>query len=128
MNPDKFSIKSRAASFRFAFRGIAELFRNEPNAIIHLAASVIVIFAGIILRINRFEWCLIAIVAGVVFIAEIFNTSIENLGDAIDPKWNKNIKKAKDLAAAGVLVAALISVITGLMIFIPRILSIFQGN
>lgn len=128
MNPDKFSIKSRAESFRFAFRGIRELFSNEPNAIIHLAAAVLVTFAGIILGINRFEWCLIAIVTGLVFIAEIFNSSIENLGDAIDPKWNLNIKKAKDLAAAGVLVAAIISVIAGLLIFIPRIISIFQGN
>ncbi len=125
MNPDKFSIKSRAASFRFAFKGINSLFRNEPNAVIHLVAAVLVTCAGIILHINRFEWCLIAIVAGLVFIAEIFNTSIENLGDAIDPKWNENIMKAKDLSAAGVLVAAIISAITGLIIFIPRIIDLF---
>lgn len=125
MNPDKFSIKSRAASFRFAFKGIAVLFRNEPNAIIHLVAVILVTCAGIIIDINRFEWCLIAIVAGLVFIAEIFNTSLENLGDAIDPQWNESIKKAKDLAAAGVLVAAIISVITGLIIFIPRIIDLF---
>jgi diacylglycerol kinase len=125
MNSDKFSLKSRAASFRFAFRGIEALFRNEPNAIIHLVAAVIVTCAGIILGINRFEWCLIAIVAGFVFAAEIFNTSIESLGDAIDPRLNENIKKAKDLAAAGVLVAAIISVITGLLIFVPRIFDLF---
>ena len=127
MNPDKFSIKSRAASFRFAFKGIAVLFRNEPNAIIHLVAAVLVTCAGIILDINRFEWCLIAIVAGLVFIAEIFNTSIEYLGDAIDPEWNENIMKAKDLSAAGVLVAAIISALTGMLIFIPRILNLFQN-
>ncbi|NLJ44776.1 MAG: diacylglycerol kinase family protein [Bacteroidales bacterium] len=125
MNPDKYSLKSRAASFRFAFKGISELFRNEPNAIIHLVAAVIVACAGIILDINRFEWCMIAIVAGIVFVAEIFNTAIENLGDAIDLQFNERIKKAKDLAAAGVLVAATISVITGLLIFIPRIIDIF---
>ena len=125
MNPDKFSIKSRAASFRFAFKGIAVLFRNEPNAIIHLVAAGLVTCAGIILDINRFEWCLIAIVAGLVFIAEIFNTSIEYLGDAIDPEWNENIMKAKDLSAAGVFVAAIISAITGLIIFIPRIIDLF---
>ena len=99
MNPDKYSLKSRAASFRFAFKGISELFRNEPNAIIHLVAAVIVACAGIILDINRFEWCMIAIVAGIVFVAEIFNTAIENLGDAIDLQFNERIKKAKDLAA-----------------------------
>jgi len=125
MNPDKFSIKSRAASFRFAFKGITVLFRNEPNAVIHLVAAILVTCAGIILNINRFEWCLIAIVAGLVFIAEIFNTSLENLGDAIDPRLNENIKKAKDLAAAGVLVAAIISIITGLLIFVPRIIDLF---
>ena len=125
MNPDKFSIKSRAASFRFAFKGITVLFRNEPNAIIHLVAVILVTCAGIIIDINRFEWCLIAIVAGLVFIAEIFNTSLENLGDAIDPRLNENIKKAKDLAAAGVLVAAIISIITGLLIFVPRIIDLF---
>ena len=101
------------------------LFRNEPNAVIHLVAAILVTCAGIILNINRFEWCLIAIVAGLVFIAEIFNTSLENLGDAIDPRLNENIKKAKDLAAAGVLVAAIISIITGLLIFVPRIIDLF---
>jgi len=125
MNPDKYSIKSRAASFRFACKGIKELFRNEPNAILHLVAAVLVVCTGLILNINRFEWCLIAIVAGLVFVAEIFNTSIENLGDAIDLQLNEKIKKAKDLAAAGVLVAATISAITGLLIFIPRIIDIF---
>ncbi|HOW10578.1 MAG TPA: diacylglycerol kinase family protein [Bacteroidales bacterium] len=126
MSPDKFSISSRVASFRFAFRGITRLFKNEPNAIIHLVAAVVATCAGIILGINRFEWCLIAIVAGLVIIAEIFNTSIENLGDAIDPNWNEKIMKAKDLAAAGVLVAAIISVITGLLIFVPRIIALVR--
>jgi len=122
MNPKRFSLKSRFESFKFAFNGLCSLLKNEHNSRIHLLAAIIAIVMGIILKINHYEWSLLIIVTGIVFLTELLNTSLESLSDIIDPEWNEQVKKAKDYAAAAVLISAIISVIVGGLIFIPKIL------
>ena len=53
----------------------------------------------------------ILFVSGLVFVSECFNTAVEYLSDQITDEENENIRKAKDVAAAGVLISAIISVI-----------------
>jgi diacylglycerol kinase (ATP) len=125
MKTDKFSIKSRFGSFKFAFRGLASLLKNEHNSRIHLIAAIVVVTAGIILRINLLEWCLLFIVIGLVFLTELLNTSLEVLGDVFDPERNDRIKEVKDYAAGAVLISAIISVITGGFIFLPKLIRLF---
>jgi undecaprenol kinase/diacylglycerol kinase (ATP) len=60
-------------------------------------------------------------VIGLVFITELLNSAVESLADYINPEWNELIKKAKDYSAAAVLISAIISVIIGAIIFIPKI-------
>lgn len=117
----KFSLKERIKSFSDAFHGMGTLLISEHNARIHLLILVIVIGAGFIFRISGSDWMAILFVAGLVFVSECFNTAVEYLSDLITEETNDNIRKAKDVAAAGVLISALISVITGLIIFIPEI-------
>jgi len=76
MNRNKFSIKSRLESFKFAFRGFILLIKNEHNARIHLFAAVVAITAGILLNINDLDWVLIIIVIGLVFLTELINSSL----------------------------------------------------
>ena len=125
MNPGKFSVKSRSESFRYAFNGLVSLLKTEHNASIHLVAAAAAVAAGIILKVDAMEWCLLIVVIGLVFLTELINTSIETIADAVDSDWNEKIKKAKDLSAAAVLIAAIISVITGGIIFLPKIISLF---
>ena len=120
-----FSFKARFRSFRYAFHGIRTLLIYEHNARIHLVILVIVIVAGLIFRIPGSDWMAILVVAGLVFVSECFNSAIEYLSDQITDEQNENIRKAKDVAAAGVLISAIISVITGLIIFTPEILKHF---
>ncbi len=124
MNPEKFSVKSRFRSFTHAFNGLILLLKSEHNARIHTLAAMTAIAAGIILEINLTEWCLIIFVIGLVFVTELINTSIENVADVADPELNEKIKKAKDYSAAAVLISAIISVIAGGFIFIPRLLQL----
>jgi diacylglycerol kinase (ATP) len=123
MNSKKFSLKSRLGSFRFAIRGLLSLLKNEHNSRIHLLVAILVISIGFILKINASEWSLLIIVIGIVFITELLNSSLETLAGFVEPEWNETIRKAKDYAAAGVLVAAIISAIAGGLIFIPKLLS-----
>ena len=92
---------------------------------IHLIAAIISITTGIILNINAFEWSLLVIVIGIVFITEILNTSLETLADFVQPEWNERIRIAKDYSAAAVMISAMISVVVGGLIFIPKILDLF---
>ncbi len=125
MHPQKFSFKSRIASFKFAFRGIWFLLKEEHNSRIHLLAGSFAIAMGLILRIDLFEWSLLAIVTGMVFVTELLNSSLEKLADIVDHQWDEKIMRSKDYAAAAVLVAAVISVVVGGLIFIPKILNLF---
>ena len=123
MNTNKFSIKSRLSSFKFAFQGLLSLVKNEHNARIHLLAAILAIVLGIVMKISVTEWALLTIVIGLVFISELFNTAIEKLADFVHPEWNDQIKKVKDYAAAAVFISAIIALVAGGLIFIPRILA-----
>ena len=115
------SLSARLKSFKHAFNGLITLLKVEHNARIHLFILVIVIIAGIFLRISATDWIAILLVSGLVFVSECFNTAVEYMSDLITKEQNENIKKAKDIAAAGVLISAIISVVIGLLVFLPEI-------
>ncbi|MDP4261061.1 MAG: diacylglycerol kinase family protein [Bacteroidota bacterium] len=121
MKKKPFSFRDRAASFRFAWEGIRNFFRKEHNAWIHMAASVTVIVAAWWFRLPRTEIILLVIVTGLVWVTEILNTVIEQIMDLIIPERHPEVKRIKDMAAGAVLVAALIALITGILVFIPKI-------
>ena len=123
LNMDKkcFSFKKVLRSFRFAFRGVGVLFREEHNAWVHLFATVLVITAGFIFKISLTEWALVAFAIGLVFAAEILNSALERVCDIVQPEQDKRIGDIKDLCAAGVLLCALAAAAIGLIIFLPKI-------
>lgn len=124
MNSDKFSLKTRFESFKFAFHGLWLLVQNEHNSRIHSLAAIIAIAMGIILKINLYEWSLLIVVIGIVFLTELLNSSLETLANVVNPEWNEKIRNVKDYAAAAVLISAIISIIVGAFIFIPKILDL----
>jgi diacylglycerol kinase len=124
MTPNKFSLKSRLGSFRFAVNGLLLLLKNEHNSRIHLLAAIIAIVMGIIMKIDHYEWSLLIIVIGAVFLTELLNSSIESLADLIDPEFNELIMRAKDYSAAAVLISAIVAIVVGGLIFIPKFLDL----
>jgi diacylglycerol kinase len=124
MNPDKFSLKSRLQSFRFALNGLRSLLKYEHNSRIHSIAAISVIILGILMKIDLTEWILLIIVIGMVFITELLNSALESFADSIKPEWNDMIGKAKDYSAAAVLIAVIISLLAGVIIFVPKLLNL----
>ena len=122
MNNKGFSFRKRILGFKYAFRGFRLLLRYEHNAWLHCIIGVCVIVAGFLLDISSTEWITIAIVCGGVFAAEAFNTAIERLADVVCPEYNNAIKDIKDVSAGGVLFMAIAAAITGLIIFLPKML------
>ncbi len=117
-------LKKRLASFGFAFKGLKTLVRTQPNARIHLLATVVVVLAGWYFPLRTHEWLwLIGAMAG-VWVTEALNTALEFLTDLVSPDYHPLAGHAKDVAAAAVLLAALAAVLIGLLIFLPHLSAI----
>ena len=122
---DKFSTKARIKSFGYAFKGLAYFFRTQHNSWIQGAAAIAAIALGYFLKINLQEWLWIIFSIGSVFAAELFNTAIEALTDLVSPEKNETAGRVKDLAAGGVLMVSFTSLLIGILIFGPKIISHF---
>jgi len=115
------SIRNRISSFRYAFQGLSDLFRHQPNARIHLLAAVLAVALGFYYHISRMEWIALSICITLVLALEALNTALEYLTDLVSPDFHPLAGKAKDVAAAAVLLAAAGAVVVGLLIFIPHL-------
>jgi diacylglycerol kinase len=127
MKSDTFSLRNRMRSIGFAINGLKILLKEEHNFRIHIVAAVCAILTATILNVPFWEWITLTLIIGIVFILEMINTSIECIADMISPETHPQIKKIKDVAAAGVLTGAIIAFIVGSLIFIPRIYNLLQG-
>ena len=108
-------------SFKYAFEGIAEAWKTEQNLKIHFAIMALVIIAGFMFKISAMEWIVCLLLFAIVISLELINTAIETTVDIAMPDINEKAKYAKDIAAGAVLFSAIISVIIGLIIFLPKI-------
>lgn len=113
----------RLRSIKNALRGLLYVVLNENNIIIHLALSVAVMLMGFYFEISATEWCLLLFAIGLVLCFEILNTAVERVADLYTEHYNKLIGHIKDMAAGGVLLAAIIASLIGLIIFIPKIIN-----
>lgn len=114
--------------FIYAFRGLIYAIKEEKSLVIHFIVSIIVLsIAGIINKqMKTIDWIILVIVIFLVIGVELINTAIENIVDMISFKYNFNARKIKDISAAASLVFSLMSVIVGLLIFIPKFIVIFN--
>ncbi|MDP3726972.1 MAG: diacylglycerol kinase family protein [bacterium] len=115
-----------AASFKFAFEGLFHALSHNQNLRIHFIIAIIVILASIFFRVNPFEMGILGVMILLVISAEMINTAIEEMVNLIANDHRKEAKIAKDVAAGMVLVAALGSIIVGVLVFTPHILRLFR--
>lgn len=115
----EFSAHERLLSFRYAFHGLKVMFTTQHNTWIHIFIALAVIILGIILKISSAGWITLAFSIGFVLAAEAFNTAIEFLVDLVSPGRLPQAGVIKDIAAAGVLIAAVTAVVAGLIVFLP---------
>lgn len=121
MKKDNFLVK-RCLSFKFAFNGIYYSIKSQTNLKIHIISAIIAIIMGFCFKLSNHEWLIISIVIGLVISAEMINSSIEALVDLISPEYQESAKNAKDISAGAVLILAIVAVVVGFIIFVPKIL------
>lgn len=125
---ERFSLAARGRSFGHAFRGVAELLRTQHNAWIHAAVTLAVVAAGVGFGASALEWAVLCLAMGLVWAAEGVNTALETLGDAVSADSHPLIGRAKDVAAAAVLLASIAAAAAGLCIFVPKALALWEGG
>lgn len=110
-------------SFHYAFSGIGYVLRSQRNARIHLAVALAVVAAGLFFGLSRWEWSIVALTIGFVFVAETFNTVLEAAVDLATQEIHPLARIAKDAAAGAVLLAVATAVVVGLLILGPHLLA-----
>jgi diacylglycerol kinase (ATP) len=113
-------------SFGYAFEGIAFMVRTQPNFLVHLVAAAFALVLGLVLRLAPVEMALIVLMIALVFILECLNTALESVCDVASPGYHPLVKRAKDVAASAVLIAAVASVAIAALLFIPHLAALLK--
>jgi undecaprenol kinase len=119
-------MKKLFKSFTYAFRGLLHAFVNEQNFAIEIFCVIAVIAFSIVFNINTLEWFVVIINIGIVLMAELFNTAMENICNMIHKETHPVIKIVKDVSAAAVVIAAACALVCACIIFIPHFSSLLK--
>ena len=109
-------------TFVNAFNGIQYFFRTERNGKIQLFVSFLVVLTGLYFRLSPTEWIFTFLCIGAVLGMEMLNSALEHLCNMVHHDYHPLIKIIKDVSAGAVLLTSIISVLIGLVIFLPKIL------
>ncbi|MDB5204082.1 MAG: diacylglycerol kinase [Candidatus Taylorbacteria bacterium] len=110
-------------SVKCASKGIKTVLKEEQNFQIEIIIAIFTILLGIFLDINNIEMIMIIISIIIVLTGEMVNTAVEDLCNKIEPHHDSTIGKIKDIMAGFVLITSIGTVVVGLIIFLPKILT-----
>ncbi len=119
-------MKRLIRSFGFAFKGLRYATATQPNFRIHLVLTAIAIGLGFFIDISFNEWEWIMLSIAFVLVVELLNTGIETLTDLVSPGYNEKAGRVKDVAAGAVVIAAVFALITGIVIFLPKLVVLIR--
>lgn len=111
------------AGFKYAFNGLSLYLRSGRNVNVHIAATIVVIFAAVWLQLSTVKCVLLVVLITIVHMAEAFNTAIEKLVDKVSPEHHPLAGQVKDLAAGAVLLSAIGSAAGGLILLLPPLIT-----
>ena len=109
-------------SFKYAFQGIFHALINEPNFRIQLFAATVSAMLGFFYKISTTEWSILIISMGLLLMAELVNTVVEEFIDVLIKEYHEGAKVIKDMSAGFVLITAAVAAINLGLIFGPKIL------
>ncbi len=119
-NPNDNFFKGRIRSLTFAIRGAWLLITTEHSIMVQVSIAIIMTVVGFIMQLSLIEWMFQLLAIGLVLVAESLNTGLEKLSDFVHPDYNDRIGFIKDISAGAATFAAIIAVIIGLIIYLPK--------
>ncbi len=119
-NPNDNFFKGRIRSLTFAIRGAWLLITTEHSIMVQVGIAIIMTIVGFIMDLSSIEWMFQLLAIGLVLVAESLNTGLEKLSDFVHPDYDDRIGFIKDISAGAATFAAIIAVIIGLIIYLPK--------
>lgn len=113
-------LSGRIKSIRYAVKGAYKLVTTEHSVMVQSSLAIIMIVAGFLFEIDRYEWMMQILAFGLVLGIESLNTAVEKIADFIHPEFHDKIGFIKDIAAGAVMFAAIAAIAIGLLIYIPK--------
>lgn len=107
--------------------GISYVTKSEKNFKREIALGIIALILSYILKIDKIEFIIILTMICLVLTAEIINTAIERTVDLVTKEYHELARIAKDVSAGSVLVTSIFALIIGIIIFIPKIITLLGG-
>jgi diacylglycerol kinase len=119
MKPEKnLHPRTRLRSIGYSIEGCIQLVKQEPNAKIHALATVVVIIAGVIRQVNKYDWIALVFAIAIVWLTEALNTTVEMLCDLwCKEQYHPTVKIIKDIASAAVWIACMASIAVAVFVF-----------
>lgn len=111
---------NRIKAIKYAAKGFWILITSEHSIIAQVSIAIIMAVIGFLMQISATEWLFQIMAFGFILVAESLNTAIEKMADFIHPEYHKQIGRIKDISAGAVFFAAIIAVIIGLIIYVPK--------
>lgn len=117
--PQRLTLAARLKSVAYAIEGIVFMLKTQHNAWLHGVATIAVIMLALYCDVSASDWRWLIVAMAMVWVGETVNTAVEYVCDVVSPQYSDAVKHAKDIAAGGVLIAAIGSFIIGVLTFWP---------
>jgi diacylglycerol kinase len=127
MDPMPTPKRTWADKFRDAFRGVRLGVSGQSSFVVHGLVTVLVLIAGVVLRVSQIEWCILVLCITNVLAVEMLNSALESLAKTVDDRYNAALGKALDVASGAVLVTAFGAATIGVMVFVPHLWPLLIG-
>lgn len=112
-------------SFRYAFRGLKYVLRNEQNFQIEILIGILVVVLMFLFPTRTLEKIALSIVIFAVLVIELINTIFERMVDILKPRVHPYAQLVKDIMAAAVLLSSVGAAVIGTIIFWPYVKELF---
>ncbi len=119
-------LKRLVKSFGYSFKGLVYAAKEEQNFRIHLFFVFIIVVLMVLFKVSVSETMILIVCMSLVLIAELVNSIFERIVDILKPRIHSYAKAVKDMMAATVLVATISAVIVGAIIFVPKVVALFN--
>ncbi|UCE93737.1 MAG: diacylglycerol kinase family protein [Flavobacteriaceae bacterium] len=115
-------VTGRIKSLKYALKGLWLLITTEHSIMVQSGIAVLMTFVGFWVNISKMEWIFQIFAIGLVLVAEALNTAVEKLCDYVQPEYDEKIGFIKDISAGAVSFAAVVALIIGFIIYLPKLL------
>ena len=121
----RFKQQGFSNTFRNARKGMRLVLKSEVNIRVHICIALAVLFTAYLLNFGLEKYCILILTISFVIVSEMLNSAIEFALDAVfHNRYSKLVGMAKDISAGAVMIASVVAVIIGILLFGTEIIRI----